>query len=50
MYPKLFTLHTIAGSLLIALGGLKQQPVKNKRPSVSLWVPDTLKKKGYAYI
>lgn len=37
--------HTTAKALLIALGGLKQQPVKNKRPSGSLWFPDTLKKK-----
>lgn len=37
--------YTIASSLLIALRGLEQQPVKNKRPSGSLWFPDTLKKR-----
>lgn len=37
--------YTIASSLLIALGELKQQPVKSKCPSGSLWFPDTLKKK-----
>lgn len=41
---------TTASSLLIALGGLKQQPVKNKCPSGSLWFPDTLKKKLCLYI